>query len=208
MSSKKDPEFPKPKTGVSRRGFLRGVGIGGGAAGNRPAGKEAHRGAAGRRMSSGPGAVPITLNINGKPVNAHRRTARHPARRAAQSSGPDRRQARLRPRHLRRLHRHPRRQERLQLHRARHRCAGQGHRDHRRPRRRGKLHPVSAAFVEQRRAAVRLLHAGLRHGRQGLPRRASQPHATNSAKTGLGGNLCRCGTYVGVRQAVLEAAKK
>jgi xanthine dehydrogenase YagT iron-sulfur-binding subunit len=26
-------------------------------------------------------------------------------------------------------------------------------------------------------------------------------------KDGLGGNLCRCGTYVGVRQAVLEAAK-
>jgi xanthine dehydrogenase YagT iron-sulfur-binding subunit len=26
-------------------------------------------------------------------------------------------------------------------------------------------------------------------------------------KTGLGGNLCRCGTYVGIRKAVLEAAK-
>ena len=26
--------------------------------------------------------------------------------------------------------------------------------------------------------------------------------------TGLGGNLCRCGTYVGVRKAVLEAAKE
>ncbi len=26
-------------------------------------------------------------------------------------------------------------------------------------------------------------------------------------KHGLGGNLCRCGTYVGVRKAVLEAAK-
>jgi xanthine dehydrogenase YagT iron-sulfur-binding subunit len=26
-------------------------------------------------------------------------------------------------------------------------------------------------------------------------------------KKGLGGNLCRCGTYVGVRKAVLEAAK-
>jgi xanthine dehydrogenase YagT iron-sulfur-binding subunit len=27
-------------------------------------------------------------------------------------------------------------------------------------------------------------------------------------KKGLGGNLCRCGTYVGVRKAVLEAAKE
>jgi aerobic-type carbon monoxide dehydrogenase small subunit (CoxS/CutS family) len=26
-------------------------------------------------------------------------------------------------------------------------------------------------------------------------------------KRGLGGNLCRCGTYMGVRAAVLEAAK-
>ena len=25
---------------------------------------------------------------------------------------------------------------------------------------------------------------------------------------GLGGNLCRCGTYMGVRRAVLEAAKE
>jgi xanthine dehydrogenase YagT iron-sulfur-binding subunit len=25
-------------------------------------------------------------------------------------------------------------------------------------------------------------------------------------KHGLGGNLCRCGTYMGVRKAVLEAA--
>ena len=24
---------------------------------------------------------------------------------------------------------------------------------------------------------------------------------------GLGGNLCRCGTYAGIREAVLEAAK-
>lgn len=27
-------------------------------------------------------------------------------------------------------------------------------------------------------------------------------------KTGLGGNLCRCGTYMGVRKAVLQAAKE
>ncbi len=26
-------------------------------------------------------------------------------------------------------------------------------------------------------------------------------------KRGLGGNLCRCGTYMGIRQAVLQAAK-
>jgi aerobic-type carbon monoxide dehydrogenase small subunit (CoxS/CutS family) len=30
----------------------------------------------------------------------------------------------------------------------------------------------------------------------------------DEVKHGLGGNLCRCGTYMGVRQAVLEAAKE
>ena len=29
----------------------------------------------------------------------------------------------------------------------------------------------------------------------------------DQVKDGLGGNLCRCGTYVGVRQAVIDAAK-
>jgi len=27
-------------------------------------------------------------------------------------------------------------------------------------------------------------------------------------KHGLGGNLCRCGTYMGIRKAVLQAAKE
>jgi len=34
------------------------------------------------------------------------------------------------------------------------------------------------------------------------------PHPTlEEVEKGLGGNLCRCGTYKGVRAAVLEAAK-
>jgi aerobic-type carbon monoxide dehydrogenase small subunit (CoxS/CutS family) len=33
------------------------------------------------------------------------------------------------------------------------------------------------------------------------------PHPTaESARQSLNGNLCRCGTYVGIREAVLEAA--
>ncbi|HBY63604.1 MAG TPA: hypothetical protein DEH78_27580, partial [Solibacterales bacterium] len=28
------------------------------------------------------------------------------------------------------------------------------------------------------------------------------------AMDGLGGNLCRCGTYMGIRKAVVEAAKE
>jgi aerobic-type carbon monoxide dehydrogenase small subunit (CoxS/CutS family) len=34
------------------------------------------------------------------------------------------------------------------------------------------------------------------------------PHPTmKEIEKGLGGNLCRCGTYVGIRQAVLKSAK-
>lgn len=37
----------------------------------------------------------------------------------------------------------------------------------------------------------------------------ANPNPTyEDVKEGLGGNLCRCGTYVGVRQAVLEASKR
>ena len=37
----------------------------------------------------------------------------------------------------------------------------------------------------------------------------SNPNPTlEQVQTGLGGNLCRCGTYVGIRKAVLEAAKE
>jgi aerobic-type carbon monoxide dehydrogenase small subunit (CoxS/CutS family) len=34
------------------------------------------------------------------------------------------------------------------------------------------------------------------------------PHATaDEIKTGLGGNFCRCGTYAGIKAAVLQVAK-
>jgi xanthine dehydrogenase YagT iron-sulfur-binding subunit len=36
----------------------------------------------------------------------------------------------------------------------------------------------------------------------------SHPNPTREeVEKGLGGNLCRCGTYWGIRQAVLDAAK-
>jgi aerobic-type carbon monoxide dehydrogenase small subunit (CoxS/CutS family) len=36
----------------------------------------------------------------------------------------------------------------------------------------------------------------------------THPNPTpDQVEHGLGGNICRCGTYMGVRKAVLEAAK-
>ena len=67
MSANKDSEVPgKPKRGVSRRGFIRGAGIGGGVLGAGILDKKA-KAAPSRGQLAGPGAVPITLKINGKP---------------------------------------------------------------------------------------------------------------------------------------------
>src|SRR6185295_6323619 len=67
VSSRKDSELPaKPKTGFSRRGFISGVGLGSGALGTGLLENEAI--AAPAPAVTGPGAVPISLNINGKPV--------------------------------------------------------------------------------------------------------------------------------------------
>src|SRR5690348_311014 len=66
---KKDPEVPKKaKNGFSRRGFIRGVGISGGALGTGILEKEAPAAETAGQFV-GPGAVPVTLKINGKPYN-------------------------------------------------------------------------------------------------------------------------------------------
>jgi xanthine dehydrogenase YagT iron-sulfur-binding subunit len=64
----KSTESPgKPKARVSRRGFIRGVGVGGSALGTGVLEQElfAKPPAAGKIL--GPGPVPITLTVNGKP---------------------------------------------------------------------------------------------------------------------------------------------
>ena len=67
MSSKKHAEVPeKPASGFSRRGFIQGVGLGTGGLGTgllEPVAQAAPAGV------SGPGPVPVTLQINGKAVN-------------------------------------------------------------------------------------------------------------------------------------------
>ena len=72
MSSKKDSQHNgKPTRGFSRRGFLGGVGLGGGTLGSGLLERDASAApsAAPPVKVAGPGEVPITLNINGKPVN-------------------------------------------------------------------------------------------------------------------------------------------
>ncbi|MBI3263984.1 MAG: twin-arginine translocation signal domain-containing protein, partial [Acidobacteria bacterium] len=62
-------ELNKTRKGFSRRGFIRGVGISGGALGTgllEPEQAEAQQ----PKDVAGPAAVAITLNVNGKPMKA------------------------------------------------------------------------------------------------------------------------------------------
>lgn len=70
----------------------------------------------------------------------------------------------------------------------------------------GKLHPVSAAFVEHDAQQCGFCTPGFVVAAKAFLDKHPNPTMEEIEK-GLGGNLCRCGTYVGIRQAVLEAAK-
>jgi len=71
----------------------------------------------------------------------------------------------------------------------------------------GKTHPIVPAFVNNDAQQCGYCTPGFVMAAKGFLDRNPNP-TYEQVKDGLGGNLCRCGTYVGVRQAVLEAAKK
>lgn len=70
----------------------------------------------------------------------------------------------------------------------------------------GKPHPVVAAFVANDAQQCGYCTPGFVVASKAFL--DTHPNPTyDQVKDGLGGNLCRCGTYVGIRKAVLEAAK-
>lgn len=69
----------------------------------------------------------------------------------------------------------------------------------------GQLHAISAAFVEHDAQQCGFCTPGFVMACKALLDQSPHPTAAQVAK-GLGGNLCRCGTYMGVRKAVAEAA--
>ena len=71
----------------------------------------------------------------------------------------------------------------------------------------GKAHPVSQAFVKNDAQQCGYCTPGFVMAAKGYLDRNPAPTTEEQAGKALGGNLCRCGTYVGVRKAVLEAAK-
>jgi xanthine dehydrogenase YagT iron-sulfur-binding subunit len=71
----------------------------------------------------------------------------------------------------------------------------------------GHLHPVSAAFVDNDAQQCGFCTPGFVMATKAYIDR--HPHATyEEIKHGLGGNICRCGTYMGVRHAGVDAAAK
>ena len=193
----------KPKNGFSRRGFLGGVGIGaiGASVLETPAQ------AADAIKSSGPGAVPITLRINGKPYSLTvepRVTLLDALRNHLEHTGAKRVCDRgtcgactvivnnkviysctvlaidAQDKDIQTI-------EGL--------TSG------------SQLHPVSAAFVNNDGQQCGYCTPGFVMAAKGFLDKHPNPSYEDVEK-GLGGNLCRCGTYVGVRKAVLEAAKE
>jgi xanthine dehydrogenase YagT iron-sulfur-binding subunit len=67
-------------------------------------------------------------------------------------------------------------------------------------------HPIIDAFVNNDAQQCGYCTPGFVMASKAFLDRNPNP-TYEDVKAGLGGNLCRCGTYVGVRKAVLEAAK-
>ncbi len=197
MSSKKDPRF-------SRRGFIRGAGIGSGVLGAGLLEKEAQA-APPATAIVGPGPVPITLHVNGKPVNV----SVEPAVTLCDAL-----------------------RDYLDLTGAKRVCDrgtcgactvimdgksvyscsilavdAQGKKIETIESLGGpdRMHPISAAFWNHDAQQCGYCTPGFVMATRSFLEEHPNP-TLEEVKRGLGGNLCRCGTYVGIRKAVLEAA--
>ncbi len=69
----------------------------------------------------------------------------------------------------------------------------------------GKLHPLQAAFVEHDAQQCGFCTPGFVMAAKALLDRNPHPNL-DEVHLGLSGNFCRCGTYAGMRKAVVEAA--
>jgi xanthine dehydrogenase YagT iron-sulfur-binding subunit len=71
----------------------------------------------------------------------------------------------------------------------------------------GNLHPIQQAFIDNDAQQCGFCTPGFVVACKAFLDRNPNP-TMQQVEQGLGGNLCRCGTYVGIRQAVLQAAKQ
>jgi xanthine dehydrogenase YagT iron-sulfur-binding subunit len=71
----------------------------------------------------------------------------------------------------------------------------------------GRLHPIQQAFIDNDAQQCGFCTPGFVVACKAFLDRNPNP-TREQVERGLGGNLCRCGTYVGVREAVLQAARR
>ena len=208
MSSKNDSDIQKkPETGFSRRGFIRGVGLGGGAISTALLEKEAIAGPPPAGEVTGPGEVPITLTINGKEHKLSvepRVTLLDALRDRLNYTGSKRVCDRgtcgacsmildgkvVYACSVLAIDAQGKKIQTVE-------GLAQG----------SELHPVSKAFVKHDAQQCGFCTPGFVVASKAFLDENPNP-TYEQVKDGLGGNLCRCGTYVGIRQAVLEAAKE
>lgn len=206
VSSKKDSELPvQPKSGFSRRGFIRGVGIGSGALGTGLLETEA---AAAAPATLGPGPVPITLNINGKPVNLTVEpsvTLIDAMRNYLDLTGAKRVCDRATCGAC----------TVIMAGKTVYSCTvlaidaqGKNIETIEGLATGSNLHPVSKAFWDNDAQQCGYCTPGFVMACKGFIDEHPGPISEEQVKHGLGGNLCRCGTYMGIRQAVLQAHKE
>jgi len=70
----------------------------------------------------------------------------------------------------------------------------------------GKLHPIQQAFIENDALQCGFCTPGFVVACKALLDRNPNP-TPEDLVAGLGGNFCRCGTYVGIRAAIAQAAR-
>jgi xanthine dehydrogenase YagT iron-sulfur-binding subunit len=70
-----------------------------------------------------------------------------------------------------------------------------------------KLHPVQQAFVEHDASQCGFCTPGFVVASKAFLDKHSSP-TPEDIRRGLSGNLCRCGTYAGIREALAQAARK
>ena len=205
--SRREPELSAKPKGVSRRGFLGGVGIGGGALGTGLLANETANAAPPGANLAGPGPAPVTLTINGKPVALKlepRVTLLDALRNYIGMTGAKRVCDRATCGAC----------TVILAGKTVYACTvlaidaqGKNIETIEGLATGNSLHPVSAAFVTHDGQQCGYCTSGFVMAAKGFLDEHPNP-TMEDVKHGLCGNLCRCGTYMGVRQAVLDAATK